>query len=101
RGRWQDSKIIRRCEGVDKIGSRWCAPTRAKIKTRDGQKIRRASGTGVVANNDVVKQLRIVRSPAKRVDGRIEKTDRRLSQLRGLLVDERGQAGPQRRGATG
>ena len=44
---------------------------------------------------------RVVGAPAYRVEGRVEKPLRRLAQGGVLLVDQRDQAGPQRRGRAG
>src|SRR5208282_107116 len=86
---------------VDQVLPGGRAPARAKVVAGNGGIIGRADGAEIISGGDVVKSRRVVRPFANCVNGRIETADRRLAQAGGLLVDERGEARPQWRGATG
>src|SRR5260370_1655592 len=57
--------------------------------------------TTLFRSNDVMEGRGVAGSFAKGIDGRVKETDGRLSAKGSLLIDERGEGRPQRRGDAG
>lgn len=77
------------------------APAGAKIVAGDGEERIGALTPGVVADGDVVKGVGVIGAGADGVEGGIDETNVGLTAGYGFLVGERGEASPERRGATG
>ena len=60
-----------------------------------------AGGIGVIAGGDIVEGGAIYRAIAKTINSGVDKANWWIAKGGGLLVDQGGEAGPKRRGATG
>jgi len=87
-------------ESVDQICPIRSAPAGAKVVTGNGGKIGRTVPAKIISRGDVVKVSGVIDSLADGIKRLDYKTNGRLAGGGGLLIDERGEGRPQRRGTT-
>ena len=87
-------------EGVDQIGSRGRSQSGAEVIAGHSTEKIRAAAPFVITSRSVVKTIGIAGSGGDRIDGGIEKTNRGMTVEGRLLIDQRSESRPQRRGAT-